>query len=267
MYDAVRCDRTKDFCLEWSVLASGEYWSKIDNTEAWKILAEKGQKMMIESATAPYGCMDLTYKTSIRTMGFTVKKYKSKKLFGNQVPNLFADQRQQQVEKIWNEGRAMEADFFDAEYPSDVAMNKLAFVYTDAYRMLALAVSAESASEFLQRVRVFEGKIQDFGLIMDRATYHFQNYLENNAEAQKDPRNFKYVFAARSDYSILFLNFSPFVWRITEKPKYLIPLTDQDLGERKLELLPGLNHEEAVKLFGAEKLREWAAIESEFRKK
>ncbi|HAV11451.1 MAG TPA: hypothetical protein DCX32_02815 [Candidatus Moranbacteria bacterium] len=74
----------------------------------------------------------------------------------------------------------------------------------------------------------------------------------------------EYIFAARSAYSVTFLNFSPFVWMIGDSPRYMEQVSreerDKIVEEKGIEGMPVITHQEAVGLYGKEKLQEWRIL-------
>ena len=247
-------------CMSWPFLSDDVLFVNID--EATRVGADlsspemKGMERGLQSISTPYGCTDQTYKSKIQTIEFALQDYASKKMFGDdfgQFKNVLEN-----FEVIKNEGVKVENDFFAAQYPSDEAMGQLAQYYAYVYSELSKKnVDSQSREEFLQRALVLNGQMVGFDSTLNRLAFHFDNNL-NNPRHKMGPNAWN-SFLVWSNYSVTFLNFSPFVWKIGEKPTYLVKdkpaIGMVEMPKNKKTVY--LDFQEASGIYGQDKVLDW----------
>lgn len=256
IYASRKCE---EYCTEWSYLADDVFFVKLGNKPIEKKLKEKGIMLSPQSPTVPYGCTDLEYKANLQTIDdaynfFDHNSYFAEIKKGNtSLSNIDIE--------VMDRGTALENKFFNVKYPSDTALNELAVYYGFAYGFFSKNenISLQERENLLNRHILFSEKMSSFDLIMNRSSFHLENYengISDLAELVKKP---EYLFAARSNYSIFFLNFSSLAWIKEQKPKYVV-------DDFKLEsvhypdgsnIAPIINYQKAREIFGDEKLDSW----------
>lgn len=258
---AKRCYPEQEFCLDWSILAEDAHYVKLGDTPQEEEFKKLGVLRKNQNSTAPYGCNDLTYKPKMRTMAFALDNYASERLFGESSIENLSKEISEKAKIVWEKGKQVEQDFFDATYPSDRALENLGEYYKSAYFFLAAegVEDSEMKNNFLERIDVISGNFVGSDLILNRSAYHFGNFANDFSLEDLNQKQKEYVFANRNDYSITFLGFSPFVWKSENESEYVFK--DSKSGsEISDELRPVIDHQTALRLYGKEKLKEWRMI-------
>ncbi|NTU69480.1 hypothetical protein HGB13_01440 [bacterium] len=113
---------------------------------------------------------------------------------------------------------AIEKEFLqDDKYPTEVKLNMIKDCYGNIYKDQKL-LSVELKNELLLRYLTLKNKTANFHFLLNR-DFDLDNRV-TDLENGKNINSEFYYYAYRNTYSLSFLNFSPAVWRINERPKY-----------------------------------------------
>lgn len=206
------------YCLEWSVLASDVYFLKLSPYGSQKRFLDMGFKIIPQAATTDYACSDLGYKPALQTVGYFDAVYSSRPVTvpPGAVPGLAG---------AAGGIPAAEKMFFGEKIKSQRALERLGRAYWDAARALELSPGPEE-EELLARANLIRLKTTGLGLVINRMVYHLANYVRRTlAVAHKNSpmAGGAVLYLSRSHYSLLFMPFSPSVWRIQQSPACFSP--------------------------------------------
>ncbi len=201
-----------------------------------------GYSLIMEGNT--YRCDDLSYQAELLAVDQFQQKY-GKVAFTNS-----PGYHKLPLNVRWRLSRLREFEdsyYRDSykNYQNLVALNQL---YLDAYRTVASngLEQKQQASDLLGRYELIRNKLSGVAKIVD--TTFFVNYLNDYyRDTGAAPERLVPYLVTRNAYSFSLLGFTPTVWRLDEKPKYLS-------GEYSTKLLN--TYTELVKKLPAQLLEE-----------
>jgi len=207
--------------MEWAALADNAYYRRPRPGGAdEKLLLARGFHVVAQSATTDYTCNDLEYKPVLQLLDYFTVKYSSAPFYlsgpapGSPAPAAISALR---------EVEARERLFFSGKIKSQYGVEKLGRAYLAALESLGGEAPAAS-SALLERARLISSRTAGLARAINRVSYHLSNFnlVQRREEHKLNARHYDMsLFLTRSHYSLLFLSFSPTVWRISARPAYL----------------------------------------------
>lgn len=152
--------------------------------------------------------------------------HKNKKLFDDVLESPYYKDLSARDKKIFLDGNEAEDMFFSQQVPSEDNMNILGEYYFRGYRALRnndlTYESNEHKEDLLERYLLIRNKMSGITAILVSAKNIGRNEIRmEHAELGKSVdwlvMNF---YVTRSRYPLMFLNFSPTIWRINKTPVY-----------------------------------------------
>lgn len=264
LYTRVRCKNSQGYCFYWPHLADNVYFARLQTTAFDQYLINKEVERKTQSATAPYVCNNLEYQPKLATVSYFYQNYSNDRVFGKVKENIEFKKFSLEFQKLIEAGKQAEDSFFGSQFPAEDNLEQLSNYYLSVYNFLLhnQVASLIDKKEFLFRYLLIKEKFVNFDLLVNRIVYHLSStFLRENTLEYERPINInpRYMYSFRSHYSLLFLNFSPSVWRLNYKPQYL--KTDYDIGEPDEKAI--IDYYEAVDKYGRENILNWYKIYNE----
>lgn len=197
-------------------LANVNYYQKLnagDAVEA-KFLSQGYEWRRVREGNS-YRCNDLSYYADLTTLRNFVKRYKASFLFEGQAPV--------GEEQKWAEAKTLEQRLLKKDqsqfYVSD--LKELGNYYHFFWQRTGDKFS-EDATKMRLRYLAIANKQDGIPAILN-TNFSFDNLIFrfDNSDAKIPDEVKDYLFLSRNNYSYIFLNFSPSVWQLSEKPTYL----------------------------------------------
>jgi hypothetical protein len=241
-------------CFEWSVLADDAFFRKTSDkfAEDKKWIAKKIPIVPL-NPTSPYSCNDLEYKPALEAMDYFYKKYGGDMIF----EKILAEGVPEKLRSVFILGSEAERSFFDAKYPDSVSFKKLSDSYRQAYATAAtnMLFGQKERQELLDRYIVSAEKMVNFHMILNRVIMHL-NSLARKIQLNDTALDVFYLYGARNNYSLLFMNFSPFMWVAEEHPSYL-EISDEAIRNDLSKMDAVIDHSGAIIRFGERNITKW----------
>lgn len=248
-YYSERCE-PDGMCLDWSYLATDVLFRKIDSdSPTHKKMREAGLKVESVSATTLYACPDKGYLAVIKALDSFTKKYQGRSAFAGLGPAGLPAAAAPRLAAA----RAAEAAYFAERFKSQRSLDRLA----GAYQTLLSALDGtdlQLRTELRDRLRLMTARTEHLPLLFNRIVFHVSMYKDRALLAYRpgppaDPvAHTAGLFMSRNFYSLMFLTFSPTVWRLAERPVFVSGhLPDAELRYFGLD--------EAIRLYGRDEVR------------
>ncbi len=207
------------------------------------LLPKEGYVYVPAKETNIYNCRDVDYQFSIMTMHLFLEKYGNRLIFNN----IFNDRISSVIKKSANVERVV----LSREIPSESEFSLLGNHYLNGYLLLRENDQYENqADEMLNRYLMITNKTRGLEMILN--TTLFLDVIKTDFDRGNRP-DIVDLYAIRSNYSVSFLNFSPAVWRIKEKPKYGKSLDSMDMKKE----IPFSEYDKLVDIYGRETVLYW----------
>ena len=236
-------------------LATNNYYTDVSNmgksSRYVQELRNRGFKFASQLETTDYECLNLEYYFEVSALDFLIEKLKtggyslSEAVFGDAIKGLSLD-----LADLVSKGQILEEKLISDRYPDYEDFKKLGEIYSaiiveagddvpttppDASRDVILNPQGEESQDsssppahqnddvasILKYKLLIENKFPRLPEIL--------NFVSGNLEVLGLHRKFEnqitppdYIFILRSDYSIFYFPFAKSIWRIKEKPKYLL---------------------------------------------
>lgn len=261
LYVSSECRKNINQCFEHSYLADRIFfWKLSERFPPEKELFEKGIKVIPQGGTVSYGCNNLEYKPALEQLNIFYLENKNRRIFAEIKKGQEFDLLTGGFKDIINAGAEIENSFFSADIPSQEALENLGQWYGYVYAEMARAGAGNTPErgELLRRHLVIKDKTANFDLVLNRGSFHFKNYSEKIGKLtnpELNPPLLSFAYATRTNYALTFLNFSPFVWRISEHPRYALKNFDKNNLPENASFV--LDYATAVKEYGLENLNRW----------
>jgi len=216
---------------------------------------EMGIGALLQPATTSYACPDLTYKPKMAVLDGFFTGYANNKLFAENM----TDSKASPTTDIIKEGMRAENDLFAAKYPSENDLEYLGDYYGYAWAYFKKNdINFKRSDELLKRYVLIKEKLYNFDLVMGKLLFDYR-YFNKMFAANNITLDIGFIYPTKGNYSVLFFNFSDFIWKIQKKPQYIYK-TDPD----KADFMPNydafIDHEKAIAEFGLEKLIKWSEM-------
>lgn len=228
VYVGTECPKSLPYCFQKAFLAERTFYVEIGNNEPYKKFYDRGIRAIPQSATTPYDCTDLEYQMQLATLHGAAKAYAGQGIFERlgRMEGLTDEER-----NLLAKGTVAEKGFIESKYPSAAELRHLEQWYGFAYVQLVMRGHAkkEPINELLARYQKQREQLTDFYLLVNKARFHFENYMTEFAEGGNRERKIvpAYIYAIRSHYALLYMNASPVVWRVAERPKYILQIKEK----------------------------------------
>lgn len=217
-------------------------------TAGEKELFNQGIKYIYNGTTSPYNCPDRTFFADISQLDLFLTT-KKPILQDMQLPDLSA--------------KTYEKSFFEQKYPSFQSLSYLANTYEYLYRQMVENPQASWVreilpykDELLQRSLSIQRKIGNLPLVLNSHTMYIKGLKSRQEIEQKfNPRYIKeFVYTFRNFYGMMFLPFSPSVWRSNNNLEYsekvyVIGTIDPDGAY--------ISYHQAQKIYSQEEIYSW----------
>ncbi|HBP00639.1 MAG: hypothetical protein UY41_C0006G0004 [Candidatus Moranbacteria bacterium GW2011_GWE1_49_15] len=261
-----KCGYSNGLCEETDDLALKSFFSRPGTRDPLeKRMAESGVELIPQVGTVPYGCNDLEYKQAVWTMDGFIGRYGNEKIF-KKILEEGSWSGMDEISILAEKGSEFEEPFLKAERYSEKDLAILGAWYGYFYGKAASAdvMSGEEAAEFLERAVFIKSKMASLHKSF-RRTYALLKKFNSSPIPLHEDFQPLYAYASRSNYSLFFLNFSPVVWRSFEKPAYIIKGNmRRENSTDSVDYI--LDSDEAIGLYGKEKITEWIGIYEEAKK-
>lgn len=227
-------------------LATTNYYSKHgpDSEMAlfFNIAPESGFVFIPSKETNIYNCRDIDYYLSIMSMDIFLDSFEP--IFsGINIP-IGSDLEN----SIISDGIKAEELFFSSKIPSEKNFNLLGDHYFNGYLVMKGTPEGE---EMLRRHLMINNKMAGMDMMLN--TTIFLDVIETNLNNGVFP-DVVDLYVIRSNYPFSFLNFSPAIWRIDQKPEYGLPVNLFE-GETLF-----FEYDDLIEEYGREKLRFWGEM-------
>ncbi len=258
-------ERLNGLCYNHTDLVSEKFFIKNNNPFPFeKYLKEKGLDAIPKNITMPYNCMNYWYQTTLSNLNYYFKNYSDKIFFTNSNKS-----------KLQNISNFDELGIYENQVFNDWTINEdsvrnLEKIFSNT---LAWTISDWKSKQnhyliddLMKRSSIMKSNIMDLNFVLNHIISVNINYIISSRLKNKEfsvnknsaIANTKFlIYSFRNDYSIFFLNFSPFVWKINEKPVYFKKFWNTQEYMKKQWLF---NFNEAVKLYWESNVKKWEEI-------
>ena len=214
----------------------------------------------IQIETQTYSCTNNEYKPKLATINKFFDQYKHRKIF-TQIKNDYIDILPGDWINFVEKGVEAENNFFNMQYPSEESLDELGEFYIYFYSYLNYHTNKKNENildlkdELLERYLLIHGKMGDFDLVF---TYYLRyiTYLKQRLVLDGDPSHYTkgFLYKVWSNYSLTYLNFSPFVWKNDKKLTYLTSRKSDNNGS--MVDTPYIDYYKLRELIGENKIAE-----------
>lgn len=260
LYVEDQCSEAMGYCAPVFHLATNLYFTRVDDYFPLdRYMKEKGALAIPQSATTYYDCNNLEYQADLSTLDYFYRNYKNDRLFENLKGNDGFEKWPEEFRTTVNDGISAENYFFDSRYPSEDELDQLGEFYGSTYSYLKgnpLPETAAHKDDFLKRYLVIKEKTADIDLTLRRAGSFLASFGRFFKWIEPNPSE-NYAYPVRSSYSLTYFNFSPDVWRLKEKPRYLVQNKESTLGAESDYMM---SYETAILRYGKKNLFKWRGI-------
>ncbi len=249
----------QNITVQISKIVNERFYSKLQETNPEeKIFIDKGILYDEQYETNTYMCPNLTYQPTLATIDHLYVEN----------TKLFTELDQLNLPLIKNlvrDGAEIEKTFF--EFPNEDNLEILSSFYGYTYRTLGNILISEKFNQneewfkkltierdkFLNIYLRIKAKMDNFDLVINRANEDFLGL-----GFQSEFKNYQYdqyfLYGLRSDYSLFYLPFSPFIYKSNKQPLYMDKLyvkNSTGLDQKHI------SYQEAIKLFQPEEIEKW----------
>lgn len=206
-------------CSPQPFLADNKYFNTVGNDPVGMKLIEMGIEITPMGVTAPYTCNDFTYDVTLRNIDYFFEKYSENKFF-DKIDTL-SFEIDADFEKLIENGKSAEQEFFSAKYPSQNSLEYLGEYYLHAYNygIENGVFNQNERDELLFRGILIKSKLSSVSYSIDTLSIFIEKMT--NKFAINGLPSLLYVYPTKSAYSLLFFNFASSVWLSEEKLHFL----------------------------------------------
>jgi len=260
LYSGIKCSEIfSNHCAEFFKLATNNYYLKNNR----KSLAEKNHPFdwLLQRETQTYSCSNNEYKPKLATINFFYTEYRNNKIFKKLKKSEI--EFPEHIKRIIDKGLIAENRFFEKKYPDEDYLNNLAHFYGYLYKYLKYDTNIKEIEkdDLLKRYLIINGKMADLDLIFN----HYAGYTKYKRKSITLDEKSKlrtlsskaYFYIIWSNYSLTYLNFSPFVWKSNDKMEFLKTsnfLSSKKNSEKRNP--PYFDYQSLSELIGEEKIAE-----------
>jgi len=261
------CPGYLDYCRKGFSFATDIYFTKLGKDILLpfeKYMHDQGAELLLKNPTTPYTCANMDYEPKITTMDYFYKNFKDKRFYKNLGGKENFKDYPKEFQELVKEGENAEDSFFDSQYPDGKNLEYLANFYGYTYNYLAKEsiISLDEKEELLKRYVLLSEKLTDFDLLLNKTYYYFWDFAQGYLVNKFNPPE-AYAYSIRSEYSLFFLNFDPFVWKSGAKLEYLIKDKEGSESEKEKSKSGIIDYESAVSLYGKENVLKWIKLTNE----
>lgn len=241
-YYSERCQED-GLCLNWDYLATDMLFHPLHATEPphKELMEKEGLKLQAWKGSSLYNCGDKEYIPVLYDLARFEKVSDLSAFEGADLAALPAPAAAKAEAAI-----KAEAAFFAEKIKSQAALERLGRAYFETLKEVD-GVEVPFKEELRRRSRLINLAADGLEYTLGRVYYHVSNPARTLARLPRGPVDeirFAGMFIARNFYSIMFMPYSPTVWRLAEKPAYVATMETTDDGGRTL------HYDEAVRLYG-----------------
>lgn len=245
--------------VETSYLATDMYYSTTGGPSPFEVyMGKKGVELIPQPGTTPYTCINLEYQAKLAVLNYFYNEFKEKRFYSAIKKTDDFKNFPQEFKSVINRGEEEEKRFFDSQYPDEDSLERLAGFYGFTYRYLAEhdLADAKDKEDILNRYLLVKEKMSDIDLVLNKIAFFFSDF--NQKPLIEGLPKF-YIYPIRSNYSLMFFDFSLDVWRSGDKPQYLTLNTDTFNDDYSIRM-GIMDRKMAILKYGKEKLDNWLAI-------
>ena len=239
-------------------LADDNYYETISgNHPLITRLLDNGYKFIPVVEGATYRCNDLEYQPTLFALDYFYTNHKEHKIFQNITGAGYFSGISKADQELISKAKEIEGSFFSQLNPSDANLSILGNFYLKVYDILKNQDNISDGQKekdqdgLLLRYLIIKDKMSNIQYVFNSNLY-FDNLVKRADLGLLGGSKMNY-YPTRSFYSLTYFNFSPLVWRIEEKPKYLTE-TSNKAGERIID------YKKAIDLYGKDEVLKWNKI-------
>lgn len=229
-------------CLDWDYIATDMLFRP--TTEQDPEMKEKGMKLAMMGASSLYACGDKEYLPALRAMAHFDRDYGNRRIFDGEAFPILPPPAAAAVEAV----EKSELDYFSEKVKSQASFERLGRSYIAALRELD-SLDLPVNAELRRRGRLTTLYTENFSYSLGRIVFHVRHYVRTLLGMKPLPPEpmVSAMYVSRNFYSLMFMPFSPTVWRIPERPAYLSSMETLDDGRV-------LHYPEALRTYGQKEI-------------
>ncbi|MCL5439247.1 MAG: hypothetical protein M1268_04685 [Patescibacteria group bacterium] len=183
-------------------LASNNYFRHVARN-GWENDFPKGYEWFWQRETMNYLCPDLSFEPRLATLDYFIQTYRQKPLLNGVGP-----------------AGSLEKSFFSSSMPSYQQASYLSTYYAFFYNNVS---DQDSKEKLLQRYLIINRQLSNFPMVIKKIIYEWNWLFAANRKSQiiNESNLLSSFYLPRSAWSLTYLTFSPSVWRLSEKPKFI----------------------------------------------
>jgi len=207
-------------------LATDNYYERlVGTTPVEKALIDKGYRWRPNWDGNTYHFSDNEWQVKLLTLDNFWRKYRGTDIFKEIANSPYFERLNTETRQFVKKAANVEGSFFAQKIPSETNLNRLKDYYRWTYELLKSEGSYQSelnADKERLLERYFAANSRLLGLdSVFKTTLYLDNLLVRANLGALNKQMKGYLYALRSSYSLTYLSFSPAVWRLSQRPKFI----------------------------------------------
>jgi len=207
-------------------LATDNFYERlVATTPVEKALIDRGYKWRPNWDGNTYHFTDNEWQIKLLNLDSFWRRYRGDNIFKEIAKRAYFEKVDNETKRFVEKAAKVEEDFFSQKIPSETNLNRLKDYYRWAYELLKSEGSHSSRlnadkEQLLNRYLTANSKL--FGLdSIFKSTLYLDNLVVRAGLGALSKQMEGYLYALRSSYSLTYLSFSPTIWRLSQRPKFI----------------------------------------------
>jgi len=207
-------------------LATDNFYERITPiTSVEKNLIKEGYKWKPNWDGNTYHFTDNEWQVELLALDNFLSRYRNTDIFEKISKAPYFDKLNDKTKQFIAKAANIEEDFFAQKMPSETNLNRLKDYYWLSYELLENEGSDSNRlnadkEQLLERFLTINNRLSGLEAVF-KSTLYLDNLLIRAQLGTLDKRIGSFLYAMRNGYSLSFLSFSPAVWRLPKRPKFM----------------------------------------------